>query len=166
MAIVNNLPRFGYSFSDGFITIGTTIFEAVSSIRLNQTVEEAAIFGTARGPLGRTGGHLNLGVGSIRFSSLDGGMDFWHMLEPNPLFTTFNIDYTLAREDGSMRSFEAFDCRLLNVGVDTRVGPDAIQQDYNFSFLSMKVDRIGTALSPFQFISTVASLAGQVRKFL
>lgn len=138
---------FAYSFGHAVITIDGRIYTAVRNVRLSQRLQEAAVYGTARAPLGRSAGQLELGQGTVIFSDLSEAFDMLQNLSPDPLFRTWNLDYTLVNERLEVRSIELRSCRLIGIDVDHEEGPDALPAEYPFSFLSMKVNGNSLAIS-------------------
>jgi hypothetical protein len=132
--------NFAFSFSHGVIKLNEKQFTAIGNIQLDQQLEEAAVFGTSNKPLRRSAGQLQLGEGTITFTDLEEGQDFFDSLGDRPLMKLFAIDYTVTREDGTTRSIEALSCRLTGFGVDHEQGAEALGIEYPVSFLMMKVN--------------------------
>lgn len=132
--------KFAYSFSHGVIKLKDRQFTAISNIKLDQQLEEAAVFGTSNKPLRRSAGQLQLGEGSVVFSDFEEASDFIDTLGDKPLSKLFPIDYALVREDGATRSIEALACRLTGFSVDHEQGSEALGLEYPISFMIMKVN--------------------------
>lgn len=132
--------NFAFSFSHGVLKLKNKQYTAIQSVSLDQKLEEAAVHGTSVAPLRRSAGQLQLGEGTIKFSDLEEGQDFFASLGDRPLMKLFAIDYTLTREDGATRSIEALSCRLTGFGIDHEQGAEALGIEYPVSFLMMKVD--------------------------
>lgn len=132
--------NFAYSFGHAAITVDGRIYTAIKNIRLSQRLQEAAVYGTSRAPLGRSAGQLELGQGTLIFSDLEEAFSLFTNLSPDPMFRQFSIDYTLVKEDLTVRSVELRGCRLIGIDIDHEEGPDALPAEYPFSFLSMKVE--------------------------
>lgn len=147
MAAIPETEEFAYSFSHGVVQINDRQFTHLSNVSVNQEVSEAPIYGTARGPLGRSAGQLGMGSGKLGFSSYKQGTDFLTFLGDDPLFKTWTFDYALILESGTVRSIECKGCRLLGLGVDHRPGAEALEIEYPFSFLTLKMDGNDVVLS-------------------
>src|SRR5688572_6772860 len=59
---------FGYSFSRAELSLGTSIYVAISNVSFDQPTVESFIKGTRPMPLGRTIGEMDGGEGSVTFS--------------------------------------------------------------------------------------------------
>lgn len=160
------LDPYALQFEDGVIYVNGTTFTAINNIKLDQSLTEAAVFGTTCAPIKRTRGRLELGQGSITFSDFDSACDFYHLLEPDPLFQRFDLDYTLVRNDGIPRNIEVFSCRVTKISLDHASGGKAAEMVVPFSFMSMKVDRIGNALSPLAVLQGALGVGSQLSKLL
>lgn len=132
--------KFSYSFSHGVIKLKDRQFTAISNIKLQQDLEEAAVYGTSNKPLARSAGQLSMGEGTVQFADFQEGCDFLDSLGDKPMSKLFTADYALVREDGATRSIEALSCRLTSIGVDHEQGADALGIEYPFSFMIMKVN--------------------------
>lgn len=132
--------NFAYSFSHGVLKLKDRQFTAIGNVSLDQQLEEAAVFGTSNKPLRRSAGQLQLGEGTVLFTDLEEGTEFFDSLGDRPLMKIFAIDYSLVREDGKTISIEALSCRLKGFGVDHEQGAEALGIEYPVSFLMMKVN--------------------------
>lgn len=139
--------EFAYSFSHGVVKTNDRQFTKISNVSVNQQVSEAAVYGTSRAPLGRSAGQLGLGSGRLGFSDYKEGSDFIRFIGEDPLFKIWTLDYSLILESGTVRSIECRGCRILELGVDHRPGPEALEVEYPFSFMSMKLDGMDIVLS-------------------
>jgi hypothetical protein len=140
MATFPDYESFAFSFSHAVIRANNRVFTAIENIRLSQRLQEAAVFGTARGPLKRSAGQLELGQGTLIFSDMSECFELIQSLQPDFLFRTFDIDYSLIKEDGETRSVELESCRFIGFDIDHQQGPDALPAELPFSFLKMKVN--------------------------
>lgn len=136
----NLLDGFAYSFSHAVITVEGKLYSAIKNVRLSQRLQESAVYGTARAPLGRSAGQLELGQGTLVFSDVSEAFDMFQQMSPDPLFRTWSLDYTLVNEKLEVRSIALRSCRLIGFDLDHEEGPDALSLEYPFSFLSMTVN--------------------------
>jgi hypothetical protein len=157
---------FAYSFSHGVVKVNDRQFTRISNVSVNQEVSEAPIYGTARGPLGRSAGQLGMGSGRLGFSDYKEGTDYLRFLGDDPLFKTWSLDYSLVLESGTVRSVECKGCRLLGLGVDHRPGAEALEIEYPFSFLSLKMDGADVVLSVGALLKLGVKLAQNVLNLL
>jgi hypothetical protein len=132
--------NFAFSFSHGTLKLNNKQYTGIGNVQLSQELEEAAVYGTSTKPLRRSAGQLQLGEGTITFSDLEEGQDFFTDLGNKPLMKLFSLDWTLTREDGKTRSIEALACRVTSFGVDHENGAEALGIEYPVSFMMMKVD--------------------------
>ncbi len=140
MPVLPDHENFAYSFSHGVIKANGKQYTAIGNIKLDQQLEEAAVFGTSNKPLRRSAGQLQLGEGTIVFTDFESGQEFFDDLGDKPLTKLFSIDYALVREDGTTRSIEALSCRLTAFSVDHEQGSEALGIEYPCSFMMMKVN--------------------------
>jgi hypothetical protein len=139
------LNEFSLSFSHATIVLDGKIYQAIDSISVDQSLQESAVRGTSVAPLGRSTGVLDMGTGSLTFSDIAEGVDFWRALGPQSLMRIFAIDYTLSSESGSVRTFRVQGARLTGIGIEHSAGPDALKISYPFSFLRLAAE--GTELA-------------------
>jgi hypothetical protein len=159
---IPDTSEFAFSFSHGVVKVNDRQFTRIGNVRVNQEITESAVYGTARGPLGRSAGQLGIGSGLVKFSDYREGTDFLKFLGTDPMFKTWTLDYSLILESGTVRSIECQGCRILAIGVDHSSGPEALEVEYPFSFLSMKVDGLDVALS----VGALAKLGVQLAQNL
>jgi len=157
---------FSLQFEDAVITVSGQVITAINSIKLDQTLTEAAIFGTAKTPLGRTRGRLNLGIGSINFSDFDAACAFYSLLAPDPLFTIFDMQYTLVRPDGVPRMIELEECRVTAISINHSAGGQGAEKTVPFSFKTIKLDGLGNGLGPVQLVQNILGITSAVRGLL
>lgn len=150
-----DLIRYAYSFSHGNVRANGKQFTGVGAVSINQSLDEQAVYGTEIKPIKRTVGQIKLGVGKLMFPDYDDGAEFFAHLSPSPLLTIWHLDYSLEREDGSVRSVSCISCRLTGFGLDHKAGPEAVGIEFPFSFMDVVFDGIPSALSP----KTLARLA-------
>jgi hypothetical protein len=140
--------NYAFSFSHAIVRINERQFVGVSSVNVNQELTESAIYGTDVRPLKRSVGQLSMGKGQLVFSDYQEGTDFFKSLNVEPFKALWNLDYTLAREDGTTRAIECQSCRLLGFGVEHQSGADGLAITFPFSFMAMRVDGVDLLLSP------------------
>jgi hypothetical protein len=131
---------FAFSFSHGTIIANKRVFTAIENIRLSQRLQEAAVYGTARAPLKRSAGQLEMGQGTLVFSDMSECFELIQSLQPDFLFRTFDINYVLAKEDGETRSIDLLSSRFIGIDIDHQQGPEALPAELPFSFLQMNVN--------------------------
>lgn len=138
--------NYAFSFSHAIIKLNERQFTAISNISFNQDVERSAVYGTDRRPLKRSAGQLSLGEGSVTFSDLEEGMEFYSALGTNPSAALFSCDVTFSNQNGDTRSFEMLSCALSGISGDFEQGADAMGMELPFSFMALKVDGAEFAL--------------------
>lgn len=146
MATFPDYEDFAFSFSHANIIVNNRIFTAVENIKLSQRLEESAVYGTARAPLKRSAGQVQMGQGVLVFSDMSEAFDLIQSLSPDFMFRTFDIDYSLVNEAGQYRSIELRSCRIVGLDIDHNQGPDALPAEFPFSFLQMRVNGNDIAL--------------------
>ncbi len=149
--------NFAFSFSHATVMVNGSIYTAIRNIRLSQRLQESAVYGTARAPLGRSAGQLEMGQGTLIFSDLNEAFTMFGDMAPDPFFKTFSIDYVLVNEALQARTVELKGCRFIGLDIDHEAGPESLPAEFPFSFLSMSVD--GNAL-----VLGVASLLSGITK--
>jgi hypothetical protein len=153
--------NFAFSFSHAVIRVDNFVYTAVENIRLSQRLQEGAVYGTARGPLKRSAGQLELGQGTLVFSDMSEAFNLIQALSPDFMFRVFDIDYTLVNESLETRSIELRSCRFTGLDIDHAQGPDALPAEFPFSFLQMRVNgnEIAIAIAGIaQAVSAVVKL--------
>lgn len=163
MANFPDTDNFAFSFSHATIKANNRVFSAIENIRLSQRLQEAAVYGTARVPLKRSAGQLEMGQGTLIFSDLSEAFDMLIELSPDPLFRTWSLDYTLVNESGDVRSIELQSCRMVGLDFDHSQGPDALPAEYPFSFMNMIVNGNDIAVA-IQGLLAAAQVVQAVRK--
>jgi hypothetical protein len=132
--------NYAFSFSHAIIKLNERQFTAISNVSFDQGVERSAVYGTDRKPLKRSAGQLQLGEGSVSFSDLEEGMEFYSALGTNPSAALFSCDVTFSNANGDTRSFELLSCALSGISGDFEQGADAMGIEFPFSFMAIKVD--------------------------
>lgn len=132
--------NYAFSFSHAIIKLNERQFTAISNVSFNQDVERSAVYGTDRKPLKRSAGQLSLGEGSVTFSDLEEGMEFYSALGSNPSAALFSCDVTFSNQNVDTRSFELLSCALSGISGDFEQGADAMGIEFPFSFMAIKVD--------------------------
>jgi hypothetical protein len=132
--------NYAFSFSHAIIKLRDRQYTAIGGISFSQDVERSAVYGTGRKPLKRSAGQLSLGEGTIQFTDLEEGMQFYSDLGDDPSVALFSCDVTFANENGDTRSFELLSCALSGISGDFEQGADAMGIEFPFSFLAIKVD--------------------------
>lgn len=138
--------NYAFSFSHAIIKLNERQFTAISNVSFNQDVERSAVYGTDRKPLKRSAGQLSLGEGSVQFSDLEEGMEFYSALGSNPSAALFSVDVTFSNQNGDTRSFELLSAALSGISGDFEQGADAMGIEFPFSFMAIKVDGAEFAL--------------------
>ena len=151
--------NYAFSFAHAIVRVNDRQFVGVQSVSVNQELTESAIYGTDARPLKRTVGQLQMGRGQMVFSDYQEGTDFFKSLGAEPFKAIWNLDYTLAREDGTTRSIECQSCRLLGFGVEHESGPDGLAVTFPFSFMAMKVEGVDLFLSPKALAQAAVGIA-------
>lgn len=163
---------FAFSFSHGFVAVSVKgsgnaiICTGLSSVRFSQPVNRGVVHGTGRGPIKFSAGQVQKGSGALKFSMLEESTTFWDALGFDPLFTFFNIDYALVKEDGQICSYQLEDCLCTDYNVDHSNGPDALEAEVPFEFLRMKKDRSNTFLSGLDLIRAISNGIGAVNNLI
>lgn len=147
MPVFPSYDSFAFSFSHALLRVDNRLYTAIENIRLSQRLQEAAVFGTSRGPLRRSAGQLELGQGTLVFSDMGEAFDMIQSLSPDFLFRTFTVDYTLVNEQGDTRNIELRGSRFIGFDIDHSQGPDALPAEFPFSFLQMRVNGNELAIS-------------------
>jgi len=140
MATFPDHEGFAFSFSHGRIVANDKQYLCIGNVSLAQELEEEFVFGASNKPLRRTPGQLQGGVGSFTFSDFEQGNDFLTDLGEKPLLKLWTLDYSLVNESGLVRSVECISCRLKAFNIDHEQGAGALQIEYPFSFMTMKVN--------------------------
>lgn len=140
MATFPDHEGFAYSFSHGRIVLGDKQFTAIKNFQGSQELQEGLVSGTSVKVLRRTLGKLDMGQGSVSFSDLGEAMEFFSARGKKPLAQIWNADYSLVNEKGEVQSIEMTSCRLLKFGFDHSEGADALEIEYPFSFMTMKIN--------------------------
>ncbi len=150
--------NFAFSFSHAIIRVNDRIFTAIENIRLSQRLQEGAVYGTARAPLKRSAGQLELGQGTLVFSDMSEAFDLIQSLSPDFMFRVFDIDYTLVSESLETRSIELRSCRFTGLDIDHAQGPDALPAEFPFSFLQMRVNGNEIAIAIAGLVQAVGAV--------
>lgn len=138
--------NYAFSFSHAILKLNERQYTAISNVSFSQDVERSAVYGTDRKPLKRSAGQLSLGEGSVQFSDLEEGMEFYSALGSNPSAALFSCDVTFSNQNGDTRSFELLSCALSGISGDFEQGADAMGIEFPFSFMAIKVDGAEFAL--------------------
>jgi len=150
---------FAISFSHAVIKVDDRQYIGIDGVKISQDLSDTPVYGTSRAPLRRSAGQLGMGMGNLRFSDFEQGSDFFRSLKPDPFMKLWTLDYTLVKEDGTVRSIECKACRLLSVSFDHQAGAEALGAEYPFSFLSMRIDGADVILSPAGIAQAVLGIA-------
>src|SRR5690606_16249335 len=138
--------NYAFSFSHAIIKLNERQFTAISNVSFNQDVERSAVYGTDRKPLKRSAGQLSLGEGSVTFSDLEEGMEFYSSLGSDPSAARFSVDVPFSRQNGDPRRFELLSAALSRIAGDLEQGADAMGFEFTFSFMAIRVDGAEFAL--------------------
>ena len=161
-----DLTSYAYSYSHAVIKIDDRQFTDISSVSINQDLNEAAVYGTDARPLKRSVGQVGLGRGQLVFSDMGEALDFWNALGDEPFMALWQLDYSLTKPDGSFRSVECRSCRLTSFGIEHSAGADALGMTFPFSFLQCRVDGKDLVLSPKALIQAGLSIAKNLANLL
>jgi hypothetical protein len=156
------LDRFAYSFSHAIVRVGGRQFVGLKNVTATQDLAEEAVYGTSVHPIGRSVGQIQMGQGSLTFSDFGEGSDFFESLGSQPLLSIWDLDYSLVRDDGAVKSIACQACRLTGQGIEHESGPGALEIAYPFSFLRMKVNNIDGALDAKQLINAAIDIAQNI----
>jgi hypothetical protein len=140
MATFPDHEGFAFSFSHARIIANDKQYTCIASVSVNQELEEEFVFGSSNKPLRRTPGQLQGGAGTLMFSDFEEGNSFLTDLGDKPLLKLWSLDYSVVNEQGTVRSIECISCRLKAFNVDHEQGAGALQIEYPFSFMTMKVN--------------------------
>jgi hypothetical protein len=135
-----DLEKFAFSFSHAIIKLQDVQFTGIKHISFKQEIHREATYGTSRKPQKRSAGQLGLGEGTLTFSDLEEGMQFFSALGDDPTLAIFTVDCTLTNEAGQTRSFECLSCCLNNFDGNFEAGAEALSLELPFDFMLLKID--------------------------
>ena len=135
-----NTEAKAFSFDRGEIDINGRIFTAIENISTNQPIEEGVIFGAAAEPLQRTRGQLQMGEGTIEFSTIEEAMELVDLLGDGWQEKVFPISYTLVAPDNRTIAIVCNGSRLLDCEIDHSQGADGLPVSFPFSFMNRTIN--------------------------
>ena len=138
-----DLQAFAYSFSHGIIKFDDVQYTGISNISGDQAVDRSAVYGTGRAPQAKSAGQIGLGEGSVTFSDLKEGFQFYEALAAaakNAAVAVFSCAYGLEKDQGAVISFGMLGCSLTSLSFDHENGADALGVEFPFDFLRLKVN--------------------------
>jgi hypothetical protein len=159
-----DLANFAFSFGHAVLKVDGRQFTDISAVSINQDLSESPVYGTDPRPLKRSLGQISLGRGQFTFSDMGEALDFWRHLGGNaaggqPMMQLWQLDYSLVKSDGTLRSVECLSCRLTSFGIEHSAGADALGMSFPFSFLQCRIDGIDLALDAKRIIQTGLGVA-------
>lgn len=131
---------FAYSFQRAELSLGTSIYVAISNVEFDQPTTEAAVMGTRPWPLKRTEGEMGIGEGTITFSDEGERIRFLTALGNGFRTRTWKLTWILTATGAPNIKHACFGCRVLGNPLAHGTGEEALGGDIAFSALSHTVN--------------------------
>ncbi len=130
-----DLERFAYQFNRAELNANRRIWTAVKKVSFDQPVTEGAVHGTRPWPLQRTEGKMDLGEGSLTWSTEAARIGFIDSLGDGFLSKTWNLTWILRSKGCPDVKMACFGCKILSTPVDHEEGEAALEGEMPFSFM-------------------------------
>ena len=134
------LETFAYSFSRAELSLNRNIYTAISNVEFDQPTTEEGVKGTRPWPLARTEGEMELGTGTITFSTEAERMRFLAGLGNGYRSVIWGLSWILTARSAPVVKFACIGCRVTGNPISHAAGAAALTGDMAFSFLKHTIN--------------------------
>ena len=136
------MSDFGISFVSCELTLNGRIWTKIKSVACSQPTTEGSAYATGKvGPALRSRGKMDIGDGTVSFSSEEERMDFLESLGDGFRDKIWGLVWTLKNDQtGKLYKNECIGCRVLANDIDHGEGEDVLGGDIGFSFMDHKIN--------------------------